>query len=272
MAEWMFLEGHMPDLDLRDVRIRYQFDGPENGPLLVLSNSLGTSFHMWDRVMPALTKHYRVLRYDTRGQGASSVPPGPYTIKLLASDLLSLLDVLSIEHCFFCGLSLGGMTGIWLGIHAQARMQKLILANTAARISAGSGWNERMERVQKAGVDSIADNILDRWFTPAFRQEWPGQVETMRTMLASSPAQGYVGCCAAIRDEDLTPDLHLIRSPTLVIAAEFDLATPPTESRILQQGIAGAGYVELSTAHLSAIERPDEFSNVVLSFLQSQEL
>ena len=262
----------MPDVDLDQVRIHYQFDGPANGPVLVLSNSLGTGLPMWDRVLPAFTQQYRVLRYDTRGQGASSVPPGPYTLEVLAQDVLSLLSTLGIEHCFFCGLSLGGMTGIWLGIHAQDRVRKLVLANTAAHIGTVSGWNDRIRQVEQEGVEALADNIIERWFTPAFHQSSPGEVQATRAMLAASPTQGYAACCAAIRDMDLTSDLHLIRSPSLVIGAEFDPVISSAESRIVQQGITEATYLELPTAHLSAIERPEEFSRAVLSFLQSQEL
>jgi 3-oxoadipate enol-lactonase len=259
----------MPDVDLDQVRIHYQLDGPENGPVVVLSNSLGCGLSMWNRVMPAFTQQYRVLRYDTRGQGASSVPPGPYTLDLLAHDVLSLLSALGIEHCFFCGLSLGGMTGIWLGIHAQDRVRKLVLANTAARIGTVSGWNDRIRQVEQDGVEAMADNIIERWFTPAFRQSSPGEVQATRAMLAASPTQGYAACCAAIRDADLTPDLHLIGSPSLVIGAEFDPVISPGESRSMQQGIAGANYLELPSAHLSAIECSVEFGRAVLSFLQS---
>jgi 3-oxoadipate enol-lactonase len=180
----------MPDADLDQVRIHYQFDGPETAPVVVLSNSLGCGLRMWDRVMPAFTQQYRVLRYDTRGQGASSVPQGPYTLELLAHDVLSLLSVLGIEHCFFCGLSLGGMTGIWLGIHAQDRVRKLVLANTAARIGTVSGWNDRIRQVEQQGVEAVADNIIERWFSPAFHQSSPEEVQATRAMLAVAQPYG----------------------------------------------------------------------------------
>jgi 3-oxoadipate enol-lactonase len=259
----------MPYADLDDVRLHYEFDGPADRPVLALSNSLGTNLHMWDRLIPSLTGAYRVLRYDMRGHGESSDPTGPYMIAQLGEDFLSLADTLGIRQLFFCGLSVGGMIGIWLGIHAPQRLQKLVLANTAARIGTVEGWNDRIAKVQSGGIASVADGIIERWFTPAFRLAFPGEVEATRAMLLASPPAGYVATCAAIRDMDMTSQLHLIQTPSLIIAGVQDAATPPSGSRQLAEGIPNSQYIELPTAHISSIERPDDFNKAVLSFLRT---
>jgi 3-oxoadipate enol-lactonase len=259
----------MPYADLDDVRLHYEFDGPADKPVLALSSSLGTNLHMWDRVIASLTGEYRVLRYDMRGHGESSVPTGSYMISHLAEDFLSLADTLEIRQCVFCGLSVGGMIGIWLGIHASQRLKKLVLANTAARIGTREGWNDRISKVQGGGIASVADGIVERWFTAGFRQAFPGEVEATRAMLLASPSAGYVATCAAIRDMDMTSELHLIRTPALIIAGAQDAATPPSGSRELAEGIANSQYIELPTAHISSIERPDAFSKAVLAFLRT---
>jgi 3-oxoadipate enol-lactonase len=259
----------MPYADLDDVRLHYEFDGPADRPVLALSNSLGTNLHMWDGLIPSLIGEYRVLRYDMRGHGESSVPNGPYMIAQLGEDFLFLADTLGIRRLFFCGLSVGGMIGIWLGIHAPQRLQKLVLANTAARIGTVDGWNDRIARVQSGGIASVADGIIERWFTPAFRLAFPSGVETTRSMLLASPPAGYVATCAAIRDMDMTPQLHLIHTPSLILAGAQDAATPPSGSRLLVEGITNSQYIELPTAHMSSIERTDDFSKAVLSFLRT---
>jgi len=261
----------MPHAELNGLQVHYQLDGDSGAPVLVLSNSLGTNLHMWNRVVPAVAEHFRVLRYDTRGHGESSVPPGPYTLDQLGRDVVSLLDVLGIERCHFCGVSLGGMTGMWLGIHTPERVEKLILSNTAAQIGTTESWNDRIRRVRESGMDALADEIIARWFTPGFRQEHPGEARAMRDVLAACSAEGYAGCCAAIRDADLLPELSLIGSSALVVAGTFDPAIPVSESRILHEKLDGAMYLELPTAHLSPIERPREFSSAALAFLVSRE-
>jgi 3-oxoadipate enol-lactonase len=259
----------MPHADLDDVRLYYEFDGPADKPVLVLSNSLGTNLHMWDPVMPSLTGGYRVLRYDMRGHGQSTVSPGLYTIPHLAEDLLSLTDTLGIQKFFFCGLSVGGMIGIWLGIHAAHRLKKLVLANTAACIGNLDGWNDRIAKVQAGGIAAVADGIIERWFTPGFRQAFPTEVEATRAMLLASPPAGYVATSAAIRDMDMTSELHHIQTPCLIIAGTHDVATPPSGSRQLAGEIPKSQYVEFPTAHISSIERANDFSNAVLAFLRT---
>ncbi|MDE3187064.1 MAG: 3-oxoadipate enol-lactonase [Acidobacteriota bacterium] len=261
----------MPYADLAEVRLHYRFDGPEDRPVLVLSHSLGTDMTMWYDALPALAEQYRILRYDMRGHGKSSVPPGLYTVANLGSDVLALLDDLGLQRCFFCGLSLGGMIGIWLGANAPERMDKMILANTAARIGTCETWNLRIERVLTDGMESVADEVLERWFTPQFREASAARVEAMRTTLTAMSAEGYARCCEAIRDMDLTASLHCIQTPSLVVAGTFDVATPPSAGRFLAMSMQQASYVELPAAHISAVEQADEFSRAALKFLGGQE-
>src|SRR5947207_1047028 len=167
----------MPKVESGDVRLRYELSGKPDGEILVFSNSLGSNLHMWDKVFPCFEESYRVLRYDTRGHGESSVPPGPYTIAQLGSDLLFLLDQLGIERVNLCGLSLGGMVAMWMGIHAPRRVGRLILANTGARIGTPQMWDERLAAVQQSGMASLALTGLQRWFTPAYREKHPQDME-----------------------------------------------------------------------------------------------
>lgn len=260
----------MPHAEIQNLRQHYELVGPEERRVLVLSHSIGTTTEMWKHVAPTFAKRFRVLNCDTRGHGGSSVPDGPYSIADLGRDVLALLDRLDIGQCIFCGLSLGGMIGIWLGIHAPERLEKLILANTAARIGTRNMWNARIRSVQEGGMAAIADAVMERWFTSAFRQASPAVVAPVRQMFLDTPPNGYVACCEAIRDADFTTDLSAIRTPTLVIAGRDDPATTPDDARFLAQNISGARYVELETAHLSPIENPDGFSGAVQKFISGE--
>jgi 3-oxoadipate enol-lactonase len=257
----------MPFIEIGDFRAHYALSGPVEAPALVLSNSLGTNFSMWDPDLPAFEKHLRILRYDTRGHGQSSVTPGPYRIEQLGRDVLHILDRLSLERVHFCGLSLGGMTGMWLGINAPERLQKLILCNTAARIGTAETWNGRIEAVRKSGMKSVAPAIVERWFTPAFRAAAPETIAQTQRMIETSRPEGYAACCAAIRDMDQREAISSINVPTLVIAGAQDPATPPADGQFLAGKIRGARYVELPTAHLSNVEAAAQFSSEVLRFL-----
>ena len=257
----------MPFIEIGDFRAHYALSGPAGAPVLVLSNSLGTNFSMWDPELPAFEKHLRVLRYDTRGHGQSSVTPGPYRIEQLGRDVLHILDRLSLERVHFCGLSLGGMTGMWLGINAPERLHKLILCNTTARIGSAETWNARIEAVRKSGMKSIAPAVIERWFTPAFRAAAPETIAQTQRMIETSPPEGYAACCAAIRDMDQREAISSIIAPTLVISGAQDPATPPADGQFLASKIRGARYVELPAAHLSNVEAAAQFSSEVLRFL-----
>lgn len=257
----------MPQAKLKNVTLNYELSGPEAAPVLAFSNSLGTNYGMWDRQLPEFKKQFRVLRYDTRGHGKSSVPDGLYTLTQLANDFIQLLDDLRIEQVDFCGLSLGGMTGIWLGIHAPKRVKRLVLCNTAAKIGTTDTWNSRIEAVRKGGMEAIIPNILERWFTHEFRAKEPKVVLQTGDVLLNTPAQGYIGCCAAVRDMDQRSEVASISAPTLVITGSKDPVTPPADGQSLVSAIRKAQYAEFDTAHLSNIEAANAFTVKVSQFL-----
>jgi 3-oxoadipate enol-lactonase len=259
----------MPIIKSGKARIHYALEGQSGAPALVLSNSLGTNYSMWDPQLPELRKKLRVLRYDTRGHGQSSLTPGPYSIEQLGRDVMALLDALDLDRVHFCGLSMGGMIGMWLGANAPERLNKLVLCNTAAKIGTSEVWNARIEAVRKNGMKSVASAVVERWFSPAFREKPPATVSSTLKMLEAANPEGYAACCAAIRDFDFREQLSRIRVLTLVIAGAHDPSTPPADGRFLADQIQGAQYAELDAAHLSNIEAQDRFNNEVAKFLNS---
>ena len=260
----------MPIAQVNGCRINYELAGPANAPALVLSNSLGSNFGMWDAQMPAFAKTHRVLRYDTRGHGESEVTPGPYTFEQLARDVLAVADSLNIDKFHFCGLSMGGVTGLWIALHAPERLQKLVLCSTGAKIGTADAWNTRIEAVRRNGTKSIAAATMERWFTAPFREREPQTVERIQNTLANTNSEGYIACCEALRDTDLREEVASISLPTLVMSATHDPAAPPTDGKFLAKEIKGARYVELDAAHLSNIEQPENFTQEVSQFLQTK--
>jgi 3-oxoadipate enol-lactonase len=257
----------MPTVQLGDLRVNYRLDGREDAPVLVLSNSLGTTLEMWEPQMPALTGHFRVLRYDTRGHGQSSAPPGPYTIAQMGLDVLALLAHARVAKAHFCGLLMGGMIGMWLGVNAPAHVDRLVLCNTAARIGPPENWNTRIARVREGGMAAITDLVLARWFTPAFIASGSPWVERARQMLIDTPPDGYAASCAAVRDMDQRDDVGRISATTLVVAGTHDGVTTPADCRYLVDRIDVSRYVELDAAHISNLERPTEYTEALLDFL-----
>jgi 3-oxoadipate enol-lactonase len=252
------------------VNLKYRFDGPEDAPVLVLSNSLGSSVEMWEPVLPVFAERFRVLRYDQRGHGASPVPPGPYAIEDFGRDTLELLDQLGLERVFFCGLSLGGAVGMWLGANAPERLDALALCCTAARFGTPELWAERSAAVREAGsVEPLADAVLERWLTPGFRAERPADAARVRAMLVATPAEGYAAACDALADCDLRESLGSLRTPTLVLAGADDPATPPTQAEEIAAAIQDARLVIVpDAAHFAQLEQPDAFAGAVLEHLQ----
>jgi len=248
-------------------RIALRIDGAIDRPPLLLSNSLGTTFHMWDAQMATLTETFRVIRYDSRGHGQSDAPAGDYSIARLAADALAVLDSLHIEKAAFVGLSKGGMVGQWLGAHAPERLTRLVLANTAAWMGPAQAWQARIEAVLKDGMGAVTEAVLERWFTPGFRETAPEAVAPVRNMLLATAPQGYAGCCAAIRDMDQRPSLGAINVPTLVIGGLQDPATPPAKAEEIAAGVADARLVMLEAAHLSNIEQSEAFTAALIDFL-----
>lgn len=258
----------MTQMQKDDFSLHYTVDGAADAPVLVLSNSLGTDLTMWAPQMAALSAQFRVLRYDTRGHGQSGVPCGPYSVAQLGQDVIDLLDHLDIACAHFCGLSMGGMTGMWLGIHHPARIGRLVLANTAAQIGTPEAWNSRIATVNSSGMAAIIPGVIERWFTPAFRERAPDTVAAISAGLLATVPAGYVANCAAVRDMDQRDTVAAIRAPTLVISGTHDLATPPAGGQFVATHIAGAATIELDAAHLSNIEQPALFTQAVLDFLR----
>ena len=253
--------------ELSQARLFYVIDGPADAPVLVLSNSLGTCSDMWARQIPELTKHFRVLRYDTRGHGKSSVPDGEYTFAQLGNDVAELLAHLNIKQAHFCGLSMGGPTGLWLALNRPELINKLILCNTAARIGSAEGWSTRIAAVAEQTLEKMAPTLVQRWLTDDYRAAEPGLTQVLIDMLRRTPDAGYSGNCAALRDADFREQVSAIKAPTLVIASTHDLAATPAQGRELTDAIAGAQYLELNTSHISNWEQPEAFTRAVVDFL-----
>lgn len=260
----------MQTIELKDIRLAYEFDerAGKDAPVLVLSNSLGTSLAMWEPQREFLAATHRLLRYDTRGHGRSELGQGPHTLEQRAQDVLGLLDALKLDQVDFCGLSMGGMTAQWLGVHAPSRVRRIILCNTAAKIGTPETWNNRIATVLAEGMGAITEGVLERWFTAPFRATHPEAVEPVRQGLLETTPEGYAASCAAIRDADLRTELARIVAPTLVISGTHDPATTPADGAFLAAQIPKARYVELSCAHLSNVEQPREFNRALGEFLR----
>jgi 3-oxoadipate enol-lactonase len=237
-------------------------------PTVVLSNSLGSTSAIWDTQVPAVEERYRVVRYDHRGHGESPVPPGPYTIADLGGDVLALLDSLGVDRASFCGLSLGGMVGMWLAAHAPERIDRLVLLCTSAKLPR-EPWLERAHLVRAEGTAAVADVVVGRWFTPAFAARRPELVAKMRAMVAGTPAEGYASCCDAIAVMDLRDDLRAVRAPTLVVGAADDPAIPAEHSAAIAERIEHARLVVLpDAAHLPTIEQGELVTRHILEHLE----
>jgi 3-oxoadipate enol-lactonase len=254
------------------VRLAYRLDGPIEAPVLVLSNSLGSTWRMWDGLLPALTERFRVLRYEHRGHLDSEVPAGPYRIEDIGRDLLGLLDELGLDRVSLAGLSLGGMTGMWLAAHHKSRVDRLALLCTSALLGPATMWRDRAELVRAKGTEAIVEGGLRRWLTEEFIASDPIAVRLCREMMTSTPAEGYAGCCEAIATMDLRPDLAAITAPTLVIAGADDPATPPSHAEVIAAGIDGARLrVVPHAAHLATVEAPAAITELLLDHLLPEQ-
>lgn len=258
----------MPEIDRHGGRIHWRADGPAAAPALLFSNSLGSDLDLWQPQLDAV-RAYRVIRYDTRGHGRSSATPAPYTLDLLGQDAIAVLDAAGAVRADFVGISLGGLTGMWLGIHAPERVGKLVLANTGAKIGTTETWNQRIDAVRTQGLAAIADSVLARWFTPEFSAASAETVAEIRRTFVSTPAEGYLGCCEALRDCDLRDQLSGIRSPVLVVTGSSDLSTPPALGELVRSRIPGARLVELSAAHISNVEQSGAFNRALQDFFSA---
>jgi 3-oxoadipate enol-lactonase len=241
--------------------------GPKGAPALLLLHSLGCDHHMWAPQIEALSASMHIIALDTRGHGGSAAPHGDYALDLLAGDALALLDVLGVARAHVCGLSLGGAMAQYLAIHAPARVDRLVLANTASRIGSFEAWRDRAAAVLSDGMAVVADATMARFFSPAFHARQAATVAQFRAGLLAIDTQGYAGCCAALRDADQTADLPRITAPTLVIGGDTDPSTPPEQARALAAAIPGATLCLLECAHLSNIEQPDGFTAALRAHL-----
>ena len=238
--------------------------------MLVLSHALGLSLAMWDPQMPRLSQILRVVRYDHRGHGGSPVPPGPYTIGDLGRDLLKLLDRLALERVSFCGVSLGGMVGLWLAANAPERIDRLVACGAAARMPRPEDYAARAKLVRQQGMAAIADAVIGRWFTPAFPARRPDVVARIRSLLLAAQPEGYAAACEAVASMDLRDDLPRIGAPTLLIAGAEDPATPPELSREIARRITSAEVVVIPGAsHLATVEQPGALTGQILGHVIS---
>jgi len=257
----------VPFAQVEDLRFYYRLEGLDGLPVLVFAHSLGVDHGQWDPQVPDLLARFQILRYDIRGHGASDAPPGDYAMERLGRDALSLADALAIPRFAFCGLSLGGMIGQWLGANAAGRLTHLALANTSPRLVDSGPMEQRRQRVLRDGMGAVAASVMGRFFLPESLAGLPAAASTRRTLLATNPI-GYAGCCAAVRDMDHTGLLGAIRAPVLLIAGDRDQSTPWTgNGDVIAAAIPGARAVHLPTAHLSNLERPREFTAALLDFL-----
>jgi 3-oxoadipate enol-lactonase/4-carboxymuconolactone decarboxylase len=259
----------LPFVNVNNTRLFYRLEGAVGRPVLILSHSIGTDHGMWAPQAADLLPCFQILRYDTRGHGASDVPAGEYSIEALGRDVLGLADALGIQQFAFCGLSLGGAIGQWLGIHSTDRVTHLILANTSPQFRPRSNWETRIKMVSEGGMKSIVDMVMQRFFSPDTLARNDVYAGAIRSLLSATDPAGYAGCCAALRDVDNRESLRQIRVPTLVIAGDRDVSTPwEDHGEILAREVPGARAVRLPAAHLSNLERPRSFTAAVLDFLQ----
>ncbi len=252
--------------DLGDVKLHYRIDGDPNGAPLVFANSLGTDLRLWDPVLPLLPKGLRIIRYDKRGHGLSSQPPGPYSMGALVRDAERLLDHLEVKDCVFVGLSIGGMIAQGLAMKRMDLVRVLVLSNTAAKIGTPEIWRDRMAAVEEDGIEALADATMERWFSRSFRAA--ADLALWRNMMVRQPVEGYLGCCAAISGTDFYTPTSGLRLPTLGIAGSEDGSTPPDLVRETVDLIPGARFALIRKAgHLPCVEQPQEYANLLSGFL-----
>lgn len=250
-------------------RIDYSMAGAATAPTLLFINSIATTRELWTRQVPRLSKSFRVITYDARGHGFSQLTAGDYTIEQLGRDALAILDDAGVESAHVCGISLGGITAMWMGVNARRRVKSLLLANTAARIGSLEMWTERIAFVKQQGMATLADLTMPRWFTDDFRAREPQTIEQFRAMVAACPKEGYLSCCAALRDEDLREAIAGIHCPVLCVAGNADPATPPAALQFIHERIAGSKLLLLDAAHLTNVEQDRAFTDAVLEFIPS---
>jgi 3-oxoadipate enol-lactonase len=246
----------MPMIDAGACRLHAETEGPSGAPVLMLSNSLCTDLRMWDDQMPDFTRHFQVVRYDRRGHGRSEVPDGPYTVDDFGRDALAIMDGLGVAKANWCGLSMGGMVGQWLGANAPERIERLVMSNTHSYYADKTVWDERMALARANGMAAAAGPAMQRWFTKEAQARRPDKVALIQKMFAETDLDGYLACCSAIRNMDMRPTHPRIQAPTLVIVGLQDPATPAAAGEEIQKRIPGAQLATIDASHLSNIGQP----------------
>lgn len=249
------------------MEIEYRLDGQADAPLLVLSNSLGTTLDLWQPQMALFSAHFRVLRYNQRGHGGTPLSAAPLTLEILGRDVIALLDRLEVERAHFCGISMGGLTGLWLNRYQPQRLRRLVVANSAACIGSAEGWRQRAQQARRDGLAKIAAASPARWFSEEFRRREPQQVATLIARLAQGNAAGYAACCDALALADLRAEVARMPQPMLAIAGELDPVTTPDDARFLQENAPQAELTTLPASHIANIACPTLFAHRVLDFL-----
>lgn len=261
----------MPTANVNGITLHYHLDGPEDGQVLVLSNSLASALAMWDPQVPSLTgAGYRVLRYDSRGHGQSATPPGPYTMEQLAADVIGLMDNLDIQRAHFCGLSIGGMVGQMLGTHHGDRLISLTLCDTAAQMPPREMWDDRIKAVRAAGIASLVDGLADLRITRSGQARLPAEAKQVRDMILGTSVEGFCGCCAAIRDMDQRASIRAIATPTRIIVGDQDVPTPVAESQFIHGQVTASTLTVIpDAAHHSNQEQAEAFNAALLGHLEA---
>ncbi|MGV2052365.1 3-oxoadipate enol-lactonase [Agrobacterium sp. 22-209-1] len=263
----------MPYLELATHRLHYRIEPDDEGmparPWLVFCNSLGTDLRMWDQQVAELGQDFRILRYDRRGHGRSTAPPPPYALADLGQDVIALLNVLAIERAHFCGLSIGGLAGQWLGVHAPSRLLKLVVCATAPKIGTAQGWESRMEDVRKRGLGPMRDATKERWFSPVYVESNPLLVADVLDRFESTSPTGYIGCCTALASADLRRDLARITTPLLAVSGDHDPVCPPSDLEEIASSVRNGNHVSLAGRHIISMESSLQFNKTVRTFLSS---
>ena len=257
----------MPVLENKDITLNYAIFGDSNDPALIFSNSLGTGYHMWQPQIDILQADYFIICYDTRGHGKSSAPNGPYSLAQLGQDVIDLLNHLHVDKAFFCGISMGGMTGQWLAINHPDRFEHLLLCNTAAKIGSEAPWLERAALVRENGLDDIAKTAASRWFTAGFIEQYPDVVRALSSALAAGSAEGYASCCEALSTADTREHLKDIRVPVTVLAGSQDPVTTVADGQYMVDNIPNSTLATIDASHISNIEQPDVFTQLIRNHL-----
>jgi len=264
----------MPIADVNGIKLNYRFDGPENGKVVMLSNSLASDLTMWEEQVPPLSDAgFRILRYDSRGHGQSSAPEGPYTLEMLTSDAVGLIDFLGLKQVHFCGLSMGGMVGQLLGAIHGDRLLSLILCGTSSYKAQPEVWDERIALIKKVGMAGLVDATIDRWFTKAGQERLKAKIEHIREVILRTKAEGYCGCGFAIRDMDLRKIIKEISIRTLIMVGEQDQGTPVSAAEFIHEKISSSVLKIIpNAAHLANIEQADIFNKTMLEFLSRRNV